>query len=300
VAAVYHAGELAVQRRAGVETIAQRVGLSIKDAMPPAAQAFAREQPLAVVASMDEKNNVWASLLVGTSGFMEPLDERTLRINVKPFVGDPLAANLHTHSAVGLLLIDVATRRRMRLNGDAVRQDDGTLLVQAQQVYANCPKYIQARDLSVNQAATTVPSVQHGTQLTPEQHAWIARADTFFIATAHPERGADASHRGGNGGFVRVADAQTLLFPDYAGNTMFQTLGNIQTNGRVGLLFVDYASGSLLQLTGSAEILWDAGEAALFAGAERVVRFVLTKAIELTGASSLRAAAVDYSPFNPA
>ena len=112
------------------------------------------------------------------------------------------------------------------------------------------------------------------------------------IATAHPERGADASHRGGNPGFVRIVDAHTLLIPDYAGNTMFLTLGNIQANPRAGLLFVDFASGSLLQLSGTAEIGWDSAETALFAGAERVLRFIVTTAVELRGISPLRAATV--------
>jgi len=214
-------------------------------------------------------------------------------------MGDLLADHLQAHDAVGLLLIDLATRRRMRLNGLARVQPDGTLLVQVQQVYANCPKYIQARDLVIEDMLPVVPSVQRTTLLTPEQQRWIAHTDTCFIATAHPERGADASHRGGNPGFVRIVDARTLLIPDYAGNTMFQTLGNIQANPRAGLLFVDFASGLLLQLSGTAEIGWDSAEAALFAGAERVLRFIVATAVELRGISPLRAATVTASSFNP-
>lgn len=299
MAANYHAGELAVQRRVGVAAMSQRVGLSIKNAMPPAAQAFVREQPLVVVASTDVEGNLWASLLVGPPGFMEAVDERTLSINASMFTGDPLADNLQAHGAVGLLLIDPATRQRMRLNGDGAMQPDGTLLVRAQQVYANCPKYIQTRDLVVDPAPLGSPVVRRTPLLSPEQQQWVTRADTFFIATAHPEGGADASHRGGNAGFVHVVDSGTLLFPDYGGNTMFQTLGNLQANPYAGLLFIDFASGSLLQLSGTAEILWNPAEVAALGGAERVVRFVLTTAVELHCASPLRATAADYSQFNP-
>lgn len=301
MAAEYHAGERAVQRRAGVEAMAQRVGLSIKDALPPAAQAFVREQPLVVVASTDAQGGVWASLLVGPPGFIEPLDDQTLRIDAAPFAGDPLTENIQAQGQVGLLLIDLATRRRMRVNGVATRQSNGQLVVQAQQVYANCPKYIQARNLApAPDAQASLPTVQRGALLTPQQQQWIARADTFFIATAHPEHGADASHRGGNPGFVRVVDAGTLLFPDYAGNTMFQTLGNLHSNPQAGLLFADFATGSLLQVSGTAEVRWDAAEAAAFAGAERLVRFVVTTVVELRGVSPLQAPTVAPSPFNPA
>lgn len=301
MASTYHDGELAVQRQAGVEGMARRVGLSIKDTMALPAQAFVRERPFVVVASTDTHGRVWASLLVGTPGFMEPVDERTLRIDAAAIAGDPLVANLDTNSAVGLLLIDPATRRRMRVNGNALRQGNGTLLVTVQQAYANCPKYIQARDVMVvSKAASTTPVVHRSTQLTPTQQDWIASADTFFIATAHPARGADVSHRGGNPGFVHVLGSHTLLFPDYAGNTMFQTLGNIQANPYAGLLFVNWSNGSLLQLTGSATIVWDTDVAAQFVGSERAVRVELSAAIELTEASSLRSTTVDYSPFNPA
>ena len=299
MAGPYHAGELAVQRRAGVEAMAERVGMSIKDTMPPAAQAFVRELALAVVASTDDQGNLWASLLVGPPGFLEPLDPQTLDINAAPFTGDPLADNLLAHSAVGLLLIDVATRRRMRVNGVAEVQPNGHLRVRAQQVYANCPKYIQARTLVPTLARPIAAPVLRTPVLTPDQQHLIAHADTFFIATAHPDGGADASHRGGNPGFVHV-DAGTLLFPDYAGNTMFQTLGNIQSNPHAGMLFVDLATGTLVHLTGTAEIVWDAAAAAAYAGAERAVRFVVTAVVELQGANPLRATAVEYSPFNPA
>ena len=296
----YHAGELAVQRRAGVEAMAQRVGMSIKETMPPAAQAFVRELPLAVVASTDAQGDLWASLLVGLPGFLEPVDAQTLDINAVPFAGDPLADNLATHSAVGLLLIDLATRRRMRVNGVAEVQPNGHLRLRARQVYANCPKYIQARTLVPTFTQPMASPVLRTPLLTPDQQHLIAHADTFFIATAHPEHGADASHRGGNPGFVQIADAGTLLFPDYAGNTMFQTLGNIQSNSHAGMLFVDLTTGALVHLTGTAEIVWDAAVAAAFAGAERVVRFVVTAVVELQGANPLRATNVEPSPFNPA
>ena len=82
-------------------------------------------------------------------------------------------------------------------------------------------------------------------------------ADTFFVASAHPRRGTDVSHRGGDPGFVRMLDDHTLRVPDYAGNSMFNTLGNLHVNPRAGLLFVDFDRWRTLQLTGTATIRFD-------------------------------------------
>ncbi|MGE3914031.1 MAG: pyridoxamine 5'-phosphate oxidase family protein, partial [Chloroflexota bacterium] len=136
--------------------------------------------------------------------------------------------------------------------------------------------------------------------LTADQRQWIERVDTVFIASAHPEGGADASHRGGRPGFVRVQDDGRLLFPDYGGNTMFNTLGNILANPSAALLLVDFEIGATLQLTGQADVIWDAEQIAEFVGAERLVAFDIDEVIEIVGASPLRSRLVSYSPYNPA
>ena len=109
----YHAGELFVQRQADVEEQARRIGQGIRSTMPPAAQAFLQQQPMALVGSIDAGGQVWASLLTSALGFLVPVNERTLRIAATPVVGDPLGDNLHDHAAVGLLAIDLASRRRI-------------------------------------------------------------------------------------------------------------------------------------------------------------------------------------------
>ena len=238
----YHAGELSMQRQAGVETQARRIGRGIKATMPEAAQAFLQQQPMVLVGSIDTDGQVWASLLTGIPGFLMPVDERTLHIAATPVVGDPLHDNLHDQAEVGLLAIDLASRRRMRVNGQVERLPDGNFAVRARQVYANCAKYIQVRTLeTLTTGERGSGRIRRSNRLTCEQQAWIAHSDTLFIASAHPEGGADISHRGGNGGFVRVVDARTLLVPDYAGNTMFQTLGNLQAHPQAGLLWIDFA-----------------------------------------------------------
>jgi uncharacterized protein len=314
--APYHAGELAVQARAGVQEAARRIGNGIRSSIPAAAQEFLRGQPMLVIASLDADGQVWASLLTGPPGFIRALDERTVLIEARLAEGDPLGDNLRTGAQIGLLAIEPATRRRMRLNGVAEGVPAGTdgstgaclaLRVHAQQVYSNCPKYIQAREWTTVPGGmagggdpNSNPTVSRSRALATDQQRWIERADTFFIASAHPGGGADASHRGGQPGFVRVVDDRRLLFPDFAGNTMFNTLGNIVANPRAGLLFVDFEDGTTLQLTGRAELIWDAALTATFAGAERVVAFDVHEVIDVAGAHRLRSRFVGYSPFNPA
>lgn len=287
---VFHEGERDVQRRAGVEQMASRVGGMIRDFIPPAAREFLRSQPMLVAGGSDGEGAMWASLLTGSPGFASAIGEKQLRVDAPPQQGDPL--RIVAGARVGLLAIELATRRRMRVNGVVSSVTSEGFVVGAEEVFSNCPKYIQAR--VAYPAEHSAAAVERDAAALSDGHrAWIAHADTFFIATCHPERGADASHRGGPSGFVRVAeDGSTLTWSDYAGNMMFQTLGNLAVDDRAGLLFVDFDSGSTLQLTGRASVDWSQ--------AERVIVFRVERVVEIANATSLRFVFVDYSPFNPA
>ncbi len=127
----------------------------------------------------------------------------------------------------------------------------------------------------------------------------IAQTDTFFIASTHSQQGADVSHRGGYPGFVQVIDATTLMFPDYVGNNMFQTLGNLSVNPNAGLLLIDFEQGHTLQLNGQAKIIWDAEQLKRFAGAQRLIEFSIEHIRETQHATSLRWRFGEYSPANP-
>jgi uncharacterized protein len=170
---------------------------------------------------------------------------------------------------VGVLVIDLATRRKMRINGRTRPWGADRLEIDPREVYANCPKYIQQRSVQPEREApgASAAKVERGSALTPAQARLIAGADTLFVASRHPEAGADASHRGGNPGFFRVDAPNRLAFPDYSGNAMFNTLGNLAADPRAGLLFVDFGNGSTLQLTGRASIDWSGEAARAFSGA---------------------------------
>ena len=295
----YHRGEIEVQDRAGVRDIAARISDVVRPEIPPYTREFLEDQRMVVVGSTGADGRVWASLLTGEPGFLWVIDERTLRIDASPIPGDPLDENSTPGMDVGLISIDLSSRRRMRLNGKAEWRPEG-LYVYAEQVYGNCPKYIQAREPRAASGSTSAEpgSARHAETLTDEQRRLISSSDTFFIATVHPEGGADSSHRGGLPGFVGFLDEDTLAFPDYSGNNMFNTLGNIDANPDTGLLFLNFERGDTLQLSGEACVIWDPARAAEFAGAQRVVEFRIEEIVENTVPLRWRFAA--YSPFNPA
>jgi uncharacterized protein len=300
----FHSGEITVQTRAGVREEAEQIGKVISDIIQPAAMEFLRTQQIAIASTIATDGSVWASLFTGSPGFVQAIDQQTVQVNGICPLTDPLHQNLHQNSQIGLLSIDLSNRRRLRLNGNITMPQKEFLQIQIHQSFFNCPKYIQTRYLRTTKITELQPELQSSEILTRSalskaDQIWLAQADTFFIASAHSDSGADASHRGGYPGFIQVVDSQTLLFPDYAGNNMFQTLGNLTVNSRAGLLFVDFEQRHTLQLTGQATILWEAEPLAAFAGAQRLIQFSIEQVLGTRYATPFRWQFGEYSPANP-
>ena len=110
------------------------------------------------------------------------------------------------------------------------------------------------------------------TAFTDEDRAFIERCAMFFIATADLEGHPDCSYKGGMPGFVRVLDSDTLAVPDYDGNGMYRTWGNVRINPNVGLLFLDFEQPKRLRVNGTAQVLEDDPLHAEFPGCVFVVR----------------------------
>src|SRR5213595_3521329 len=89
-----------------------------------------------------------------------------------------------------------------------------------------------------------------------DDRAFIERMDMFFLATADAEGRPQCSYKGGEPGFVRVLDECTVAFPNYDGNGMYLSMGNMAVNPHVGMLFIDFVSErpSRLRLNGRASI----------------------------------------------
>lgn len=285
----FHAGELSVQQRAGHLSPAV-----IKAVVPPIAAAFLAEQPLIILAGRDAQGGLWTTMVAGPPGFLEAPDEGTVRVHARPPGDDPLAPLVAGGGEIGMIAYD--SHRRMRVNGRLTPDGDG-FTVHAEQVFANCHKYISERHPTP--VARPPARSSRTAALTDRQAAWVSSADTFFIGTAHPDGPADASHRGGNPGFVVVDGPDRLRWADYVGNSMYMTLGNITVDPRVGLLFVDWDSGGLLQLSGRARIDWDPPADERLPGGNRLVEVEIDAVQETEHAVALHWSPPILSSFNP-
>jgi len=303
----FHVGEQALQARAGWREHMAEIGpLVMRDHMPEQHRAFFAQLPFVVIGSIDTQGQPWASMLAAPPGFVHSPDPRHLRIDALPTADDPLAAALREGGALGLLGLEAHTRRRNRMNGVAHDFDAQGFSVEVQQSFGNCPRYIQARRATVvSSDAALAPARRFEALNDDAARRLVAEADTFFIATAHPEagerpdggsHGVDVSHRGGRPGFVRVDADGTLTVPDFNGNRFFNTLGNLVLNPGAGLLFVDFERGDVLHLTGRGEIVWDGPEVSAFPGAERLLRFSVTRGVYRPAALPLRWGAAAFSP----
>ena len=260
----FHAGEVAAQERSGAMNVVEWAGGFIRDYMPDQHREFFAQLPFLVIASADEAGRTWVTLLDGPEGFVRSPDATTLTVDRAPDPQDPLAAALTSGTDIGMLGIELATRRRNRMNG-VFRQHGDAFAIDVRQSFGNCPQHIHEREWR-RVSNDDVPAARRSTALSAEQTARIRAADTLFIGTGHyasqdhASNGYDASHRGGAPGFVEVVDSNHLRIPDYAGNNFFNTIGNLLENPAIGLVFVDFESGGLLHLTGRAEIDWNASK----------------------------------------
>ena len=239
----FHRGEQAIQSRFGVRDRMERFGSRvIRDHMPTQHQEFYSQLPFIFAGHADKDGWPWASILFNKPGFIQSPNPKTLDIQAMPVKGDPLANTLKKESpekdiSLGLLGIELTSRRRNRLAAHVTSHSDDGIRLEVDQAFGNCPQYIQTRDLEML-APSTLPqsSVKDIQVFDDEAKALITHSDTFFVASyinsnannenSSASEGADVSHRGGQPGFVRVDNERTLTIPDYLGNNHFNTFGN--------------------------------------------------------------------------
>jgi predicted pyridoxine 5'-phosphate oxidase superfamily flavin-nucleotide-binding protein len=252
----FHTGELAVQRRAGVEQQAAKLSSMVQRGELRAGVAgFLAGATFAALTARDTAGRLWVSPLLGQPGFLVPASPTRLLIASTPDREDPLH-DMAAGQPVGVIVMDFAARRRLRINGTLSTASDGGLAIDVVQAYGNYPQYIRPRQVRPAAAGDAPRLLRRGDALEPDDIAQVQSADTFFLGTSHAEYGSDASHRGGPSGFAR-ADANSVRWPDFPGNNMFNSLGNLAVDPAAALLFVDFFSGRTLQLSGAAEVRWD-------------------------------------------
>lgn len=297
--------------------------------LTPQASFMFQRAPLQAFGTLDTQSRPWVTLWGGSSGFSEPLGQgmvgtRTLVDSkydpvVRALVGDAEKSAVAplTHGADGKLIaglaIDLMTRKRVKTAGRLVAamlqevqgqgenelvqtQDQLQIVTKIEQSLGNCPKYLN--QYVIRPALVAPQLVADGPSLSVEGQDLIAKSDMFFLSTS-TEDDMDVNHRGGPLGFVRIISASEIAYPEYSGNRLYQSLGNLQLNPKIGLAFPDYATGEVLYVTGTAEILAGKKAAELLPGSNLAVKISIQQSRFVRGGLAFRGEKKEQSPYNP-
>lgn len=301
---VFHDGQLVVQRIAGEEEIAiQRIPM-VLDTLHTRSIPFIENQVLAFPGSEDTNGHIWLSLIVGERGFIRIPSIKEITFDLSKIVSnqeDIFFENIKSKPTVGLLFHEAQRRARYRAWGMAHINGD-TLSFDIRMGYPSCPKHIQREIIELDNDSKVAPaSYQKGTLLGEFEKTWISGAHTFFIATQSKKGDIESSHKGGDPGFIEIQENGILRVPDYLGNSMFSTLGNMYQNPKAALLFIDYNKGETLQLSGNAALQFDQNSADdLYKSGNtgRFWTFEIKKWIRTINHHKVNAEFIDFSPFN--
>jgi len=302
----FHEGEVAVQERAGERDLARRHGAGISSHIIEGALPFLARQRLLAVTAAGDDGHVWTSVWCGEPGFARSADGSQLDIVTAVIEGspdDPVLARVAAGRDIGVLAIDLLTRRRLRVAGPIEAVSTNRIRVRVRQSVGNCPKYIHRHEYT---GETSVPPSnggdrQRGSVLDDERRDFLERATTAFVGSVHRVGGADASHRGGAPGFIKTVDATILRVPDYPGNSMFMTLGNFMVDSRASLAVLDFERGQIVSFSGSASVRFEKDSPAQPTGGTGRYWDLAVREWVQFGLPALKSwQPIDASPYNPA
>ena len=291
----FHEGELRLQDQFGLrERIASMAQRMMHDFIPEKQRAFFESLEYILLGTVGADGRSDASLLSGEVGFVQTPTPEQMVIHTGPREHLPAFDSLGIGDRVGVLGIDFATRRRNRMHGHVISLDADTITIEVIQFYGNCPKYILYRFISQRELESHRQRPETRTTLSHQDVDLINRSDTFFIASyirdrsGEPYEGVDVSHRGGPPGFVSIDSDSEITFPDYTGNFLFNTIGNLLVNPEAGLLFIDFESGDQLHVQGHAELIETESEVEKFPLAQRLLHIQITNVTRQAAVTSLR------------
>ncbi|KGO69191.1 Riboflavin synthase-like beta-barrel [Penicillium italicum] len=285
--------------------------------LSPRAASLVQQSPLLALGTLDSQGRPWSTIWGGTAGFATPVAESMIGLQTlvdskyDPVVQALLTGNqtdAYTGKMVSGLAVDLENRRRVKLYGRMVTGSlsDGDagqaqLVVHIEQSLGNCPKYMNKRHIVPAKPDSKL--ISDSPQLSPTAVELLSRADTIFVSSSHGAATMDTNTRGGPPGFMRVesnnASGAVLVYPEYSGNRLYQTLGNLETTPLAGFVVPDFDSGNVLYFTGSTEILVGKDAAAVLPGSNLAVRVTIAAAIFVENGLGFRGEAGDPSPYNP-
>ena len=251
----FHSGELAIQEQLQEQSTAILNGRLYEDQVMMAAHKFLSQQSYLIISTAHSEVDLPVSIVFGEPGFVS-VEENGKHLHIslaahKNMTSDPVLSSLKENLKVGILAIELSTRRRLRINGLIQELTPKSFKVIVEESYPNCPKYIQKRALAASAPRALTPQQDsQGTELTPWITELIQKTDTFFVSSFNPNGHADASHRGGPPGFIQILDNGELRIPDYPGNSLYNTFGNFHVNPNAGFLIWDFEASALLHMRG--------------------------------------------------
>ncbi len=252
---LFHEGELELQRLTGEQDIAEKVGRLVQNSIAPQQLDFIRKQSVLWVGIEDQENLLWAFPLFGSPGFINPGEGKLIEIELakKNYPAEEWLDYLEEGKSIGCLVIDPMSRRRLRINGVIKKPGKHRLQVAVMQSYPNCPKYIRRREVRDRPGQSGFYFISSGMTVNSQVKSILEQSDTAYVASIGPN-GADLSHRGGSTGFIKCESQNTIIVPDYKGNSLFNTLGNFSLNPNGGIMIVDYERNYFLQITGKVNV----------------------------------------------
>ncbi|KAH7069670.1 hypothetical protein BKA63DRAFT_519400 [Paraphoma chrysanthemicola] len=299
--------------------------------LTPQAAFMLQRGSLLALGTLDSQSRPWTTLLGGSPGFSEALGggfigTRTLvdGVNdpvVQALVGDAANGEMLQPEDGGKLLAglatDLMTRKRVKIGGKMVagtmketdveilgtdvegpptKQHQVQLVTRIDQSLGNCPKYLNQYEM--RPALVEAKLVATGSALSDEGRALINKSDMFFLTTSADED-MDVNHRGGPIGFVRVTAENQIVYPEYSGNRLYQSLGNLLINPKIGITFPDYESGDVLYVTGTSQVLVGGDAAAVLPGSNLAVQITIDEARFVQRGLPFRGTRRLPSPYNP-
>ncbi|KAL7935531.1 hypothetical protein V8C35DRAFT_333994 [Trichoderma chlorosporum] len=282
----------------------------------------AMQSPLVAVGILDSKGRPWTTVWGGEIGCARPAAEDVLRFDSKvdtchdpvfkelfgsgrAKAGTTVLPNGGKRKMMAALTIDLEGQDRVKLMGKMLAGMEGKdgrvrIAMDIDESLGNCPKYLNRKEIVPNDAHPVL--VSQSLPLPQEAVDLIGKADTLFLSSTNG-KSMDTNNRGGPPGFVRIIqnneEGVVLIYPEFSGNRLYQSLGNLKVNPLIGIVIPDFITSDVLYLTGSATILVGKDASDLLVRTQLAVKISVTGAKFVQSGLPFRGIPIEYSPYNP-
>ncbi|KAF1936394.1 hypothetical protein EJ02DRAFT_506560 [Clathrospora elynae] len=265
------------------------------------ALSMSQRAPLLAFGTLDAQSRPWTTLWGVVQALVVDAEKGGIP---DPKYGGKLVAGL---------AIDLMTRKRVKSAGRLIagtvrevdvevegepetKQDQIQLVTKIEQSLGNCPKYLNQYEIQPALVRSELEA--EGPSLSDEGKTLGSKSDMFFLSTS-TEDDMNVNHRGGPSEFLRIISSKKIVYPEHSGNRLYQSLGNLQLNPKIGITFPNYENGDVLYITGTTEILVGTDVATLLPGSNLAVKITIEETRFVAGGLPFRGVRKLPSPYNP-